>query len=201
MAPLSSGIQLTEAKFFSKHHTLAENTAWLLARYNDLKVFVCLLDLLWMDITAVFCTVSSWHSCSELFPVMLQVSQTPCLYRLGDTEKMSNPRVWWQLLQSMSLTGADLSEDWSVREFSLASAALHAWKLSHRRGEKVSRAAETNCTRYPHSLLPQESRKKWWDTNKGLYAFISAKRRRKYFCWSSCCHCRHLQRGCNLYSL
>lgn len=88
--------------------------------------------LIWFAINGQACWVFHHHLLTflqQIFPVMLWVSKTPCLHRLGDTEKMCNPREWWQLLQSMLLTCIDSSMGWGLSG-NLAMGPEAAWKSS-----------------------------------------------------------------------
>lgn len=147
-----------------------------------------------MDISAGFCTISSLHSCSELFPVTLRISQARCLYRLGDTEKMCNPRVWWQLLQSMLLTGADLSNDGSVGEFSRVSGGCQECLLGKQfwgqwclvyiwADSKVGgRVSSESCWNPLHEIPTWHRGEKEKRYKKGSVNLH--KRTTKCFCWS-----------------
>lgn len=124
----------------------------------------------------------------QIFPVMLWVSQTPCLYRLGDTEKMCNPREWWQLLQSMLFTCTDSSMEWGLSgNLAMGPEAAWEWQLGKQFPGQWSLCMSELIHRWELSKSPAwhthaaflcgTEGKKRGDTSKCLWASLKGQRK------------------------
>lgn len=147
----------------------------------QIKWFKNISMLIWFALNGQNCWVF-YHQLltflQQIFPVTLWVSQTPCLYRLGDTEKMCNARVWWQLLQSMLLTCTDASNGWGLSG-NLARHPEAAWECQL--GKQFPGQWSLWMSELTHRWegeSPDLSKSPAWDTHT---AFLQKKKRGELF--------------------